>query len=59
MQELEESIYWMELIVESDVFPAAQMTDLIGEANELAAILASCAKNAKATRENRKRNNDS
>ena len=55
LQKLEESIYWMELIVESDVFPAEQLTDLIGEANELAAILVSCAKNAKATRDNRKR----
>jgi len=58
LQELAESIYWMELIVESEIFPVAQMTDLIGEANELAAILVTCTKNAKATRENRKRNSD-
>lgn len=48
LQELEESAYWMELLVESEIVPESRLTDLQQEANELTAILVTCAKNAKA-----------
>ena len=38
LQELEESIYWMELIVDSGILPEAKMKGLLEEANELIAI---------------------
>jgi four helix bundle protein len=41
MQELEESLYWFELIVDAKLFDAAKMHDLINEADELMAILTS------------------
>jgi len=53
LQELEESAYWMELLVESDIFPEERLSELVGEVNELTAILVTCVKNAKAKRANR------
>lgn len=46
-QELEETSYWLELLVESQVIKASRLGDLMNEANELNAILATCIKNAK------------
>lgn len=34
-QELDESLLWMELIVESEILPAARLTELRGECEEL------------------------
>jgi four helix bundle protein len=47
LQELEESAYWLELIIESGVMPHERLADLINEADELTAVLVTCAKNAK------------
>ncbi|MBN2560637.1 MAG: four helix bundle protein [Phycisphaerae bacterium] len=47
LQELEETTYWMELIVESEVFSKDRMKDVMKEADELTAILTTCVKNAK------------
>lgn len=47
LQELEESIYWLELLVESEIVPAKRLADLHREAEELMAILVSSAKTAK------------
>ena len=47
LQELEEAAYWMELIVESEIFATERLKDLLQEAEELTAILVTCAKNAK------------
>ena len=47
LQELEETAYWIELLVESEIQEAARLADLQQEANELTAILITCAKNAK------------
>ena len=47
LQELDESMYWMELIVEADIFPAKRIDELINEANELIAVLTTCVKNTK------------
>jgi four helix bundle protein len=47
IQELDETIYWLELIVRAEIFPAQKLSPLISEANELIAIMTACAKNAK------------
>jgi four helix bundle protein len=47
IQELDESSYWMELIVESQTMELQRVDDLMGESNELLAILTTCVKNAK------------
>ena len=47
LQELEETAYWLELLVESEVMPADKLRSLQQEADELTAILVTCVKNAK------------
>ncbi len=54
-QELEETMYWLELLREgggmrADGRIAAQIADLYAEANELMAILTTCVRNAKSRR---------
>src|SRR5687767_2144046 len=44
LQELEESAYWLELLIDADIVPAARLSDLLHEAEELTAILVSSAK---------------
>lgn len=39
LQELEETSYWLELLVESDIVSAARLSELQHEAEELTAIL--------------------
>ena len=55
LQELEETTYWMELIIESGVFGEERLKDLIDEADELTAILTTCVKNTKRNVGKRKR----
>jgi hypothetical protein len=47
LQELEESKYWKELLIEASIVPENRLVELMNEANELAAILVTCVKNAK------------
>jgi len=47
LQELEETSYWMELLVESGLVPAQRLTALVREADELTAILVASAITAK------------
>src|SRR5438067_212779 len=47
LQELEETTYWLELLVDSEIIPAKRLADLHHEAEELIAILVSSAKTAK------------
>ncbi len=47
LQELEESGYWLELLVESGIVKDKRLLNLLGEVNELTAILVSCVNNAK------------
>lgn len=47
LQELEETAYWMELLVESAIVKESLLAELRAEADELAAILTTCIKNAK------------
>jgi four helix bundle protein len=47
LQELEETTYWLELLAESGIAAERQLADARSEADELTAILVSCAKAAK------------
>ena len=47
LQELEETVYWLELLVDSEIFPFTRLEDLCHEADELTAILVSSVKTAK------------
>jgi four helix bundle protein len=47
LQELEETAYWLELIVDSEIVTAKRLADLRNEAEELTAILASSVMTAK------------
>lgn len=48
LQELEETIYWMELLVDCGIIAGNRLSELIKEGNELIAILATVSKNTKA-----------
>lgn len=41
LKELDETAYWLELLVESEIVPAAKLTDLQKETDELIAIFVS------------------
>lgn len=47
LQELDESAYWLELLVEGGVFPAEKLADLLQETEELIAIMVTCVKKVK------------
>lgn len=47
LQELEETVYWLELLAESEIVKAKQLIDLITEAGELTAILVASARTIK------------
>ncbi|RLB40595.1 MAG: four helix bundle protein [Deltaproteobacteria bacterium] len=55
LQELEESIYWMEILVESGILSQRNVENLLKEADELAAILVASVKTVK-ERRNRAKN---
>jgi four helix bundle protein len=50
LQELEETGYWLELLVDSGIVPEKRLGDLRHEADELTAILVSSVKTAKKRR---------
>jgi four helix bundle protein len=50
LQELEETIYWLDLLAASEILPASRLADLHREAEELIAILVSSVKTAKRRR---------
>jgi four helix bundle protein len=47
LQELEETMYWFELLVEAEIFKSEKLENLQQEAEELMAILVSSVKTAK------------
>ncbi len=47
LQELDETAYWQELLVESEIFPAERLADLQKETDELIAIFVASIKTAK------------
>jgi four helix bundle protein len=46
-EEADETMYWMELILESGLMPESQVTDLYKEADEILAIIVSSIKTAR------------
>ena len=49
-EEADESVYWLELLVEAAVLPATKVQDLLDEANELTTLFAASGRTAKARR---------
>ncbi len=47
LEEADESLYWMELLVESEILPAQKLTALTKEAAELVAIFTASIKTAR------------
>src|SRR5690606_32172022 len=47
LQELEESRYWLELLLDAHVVPEAQLASIMAETDELNAILTTCVKRVK------------
>lgn len=47
LQELEETAYWLELIIEADIVPERKLKELRLEIDSLTAIITTCVKNAK------------
>jgi four helix bundle protein len=47
LAELEEAVYWLELLGESEIVAVARLAELRAEADELLAILVTCVKNVK------------
>lgn len=47
LQELEETVYWLELLVEAEIIKTERLQNLLSEAEELTAILVSSVKTAK------------
>ncbi|MCA9105081.1 MAG: hypothetical protein KDA83_06630 [Planctomycetales bacterium] len=44
---MEETGYWVELLIESSIVKEQLLSELLGEIGELTAILVTCIKNAK------------
>lgn len=47
LQELEETVYWIELLIDSEIIHEDKLMMLLQEANELTAILVTVSKNTK------------
>ena len=47
VRELENSLYWMELLVESEMVPHPRLHDLMTEAGRLVAVFNACVKNVR------------
>jgi four helix bundle protein len=47
VEEADETIFWLELLIESKVIPEARMKPLLAEANELLAILSASHRTAR------------
>ena len=47
LKEADETLYWLELILEESLVPAKRLQPLVNEANELVAILTTIAKRAR------------
>ena len=47
VEEADETVFWLEMLVETDIVPANKMDDLLKEANELLAIFAASQRTAR------------
>ena len=50
-EECDESLFWMELLVENDLVKAVRLAELMKEADEILAIVVSSAKTARSSRD--------
>jgi four helix bundle protein len=50
LQELEETVYWIELLADGGIMPLERLQNLLREAEELTAIFVRSAKTAKRSR---------
>lgn len=50
LQELDETLYWLELLVESEIVPASRLASLMQEIDELIAIVVASLKTVKSRR---------
>ncbi len=48
VEEADETVFWLEILVETGIVPKVRMEDLLAEANELLAILAASQRTARA-----------
>jgi hypothetical protein len=53
LEEADETVFWLELLQEGNVFPAEKLRELVLEANELVSIFVSSVRTAKANAEDR------
>jgi len=51
LQELDETVYWLELLAEAGIVPAERLHDLLREADELIAIFVTTVKRTKQRRD--------
>ena len=52
LQELDETVYWIDLLCDSEIVVAARLEDLLREADEITAILVSSLKKIKTRKKN-------
>ena len=50
VEEADETVFWLELLVEAGIVPASKMTELLAEANELLAIFSASQRTARSSR---------
>jgi four helix bundle protein len=50
VEEADESVFWLELLVESGLIAEARLNDLVAEANELVSIFVASQKTARGKR---------
>ena len=48
VEEADETVFWLELLVETDIIPLKKMKDIITEANELVAIFSASRRTVRA-----------
>jgi four helix bundle protein len=49
IEEADESMCWMEMLIEAGIVPENKLSDLLSEANELVAIFTASAKTARSS----------
>ena len=47
VEEADETVFWLEMLVETNIVPMKKMNDLLNEANELLAIFAASQRTAR------------
>ena len=47
LEEADETVFWLELLLQSKIFPKSKIGNLLAEANELTSIFVSCLRTSK------------